>query len=88
MAKKRLDGDRFIEAALTAIKAESSPRELYVAIFGIEPDRLELQKFINRLNPVRSNPSTDFLGMCVMHSKHLKTVTLAEFFGLDDPDKS
>lgn len=87
MKNKLKDGEHFIMAVTTAIKKDSTPRELYRAIYGVEPDRIELQKFTNRLNPARSNPGTDLLGACVEHSKNLREMTLSEFFGLDNLKK-
>lgn len=87
MSNKFKNGEHFIMAVTDAIKKDSAPRELYRAIYGTEPDRIDLQKFTNRLNPARSNPGTDLLGACVEHSKNLSEMTLAEFFGLDKLNK-
>jgi len=76
------DGKRFAEAALGAIRDAISPRELYVALYGAEPSRQELQAFRNRLNPARSNPGADFLGRCVESVPELRSMTLSEFFAL------
>lgn len=83
MKAKPINGRRFVMAATYAIKKDSSPREYFNSIFGFDPDRIQLQKFTNRLNPARSNPGTDLLGICVEHSKSLRDMTLGEFFGLD-----
>lgn len=82
MPKKTETGVQYIQAATTAIKRAGSLRALYRAIHGREPDRQELQRFANRLNPARANPGADLLGLCVQHLPALQQITLAEFFGI------
>ncbi len=84
MPRKTEVGGQFIEAATAAIKAAGPLRELYIAIHGHQPSKVELQRFINRLNPARSNPGTDMLGLCVQNLPELHDMTLKEFFGIDD----
>ena len=79
---RNMDDKRFAEAALAAIRKVVSPRDLYVALYGVEPGRQELQAFRNRLNPARSNPGADFLGRCVDSVPALRSMTLSEFFGV------
>jgi hypothetical protein len=88
MPKKTEAGEQYIRAATDAIKNAGSLRELYVAIHGTEPGRSELQRFANRLNPSRSNPGTDMLGVCVAHLPSLHDVTLKEFFGITENGES
>lgn len=84
MTRKIDEGRQYIEAATTAIKTAIPLRQLYIAIHGINPSRQDLQQFANRLNPSRSNPGADMLGICVAHTPALHDMTLAEFFGLDE----
>lgn len=90
MPKKTEAGDQYIKAATDSIKNAIPLRQLYVAIHGNEPSRQDLQRFSNRLNPARSNPGADMLGLCVLHIPALHEVTLKEFFGItgvtDDSD--
>lgn len=89
MPKKTEAGDDYIRAATAAIKAAGPLRQLYRSIHGRDPTRLEMQRFANRLNPVRSNPGADLLGLCVAHLPALHDVTLAEFFSiLPEPGES
>jgi hypothetical protein len=83
MPRKTEAGAQFIKAATDAIKRAGTLRELYVAIHGVEPERQELQRFMNRLNAARSNPGADMLGLCVQHLPALHGMTLKEFFGLE-----
>lgn len=82
MPKKPIteQGQKYIEASVAAIKAAASLRDLYMAIYGHDPSRLELQQFRNRLNPTRSNPGADLLGLCIEHLPELHEMTLREFF--------
>lgn len=84
MPKKTEAGDQYIKAATDAIKSAGSLRQLYIAIHGNDPTRQELQRFSNRLNPGRSNPGTDMLGLCIQHLPSLHEVTLREFFGIGE----
>lgn len=82
---RKIDGGRkYIEAATTAIKTEIPLRQLYIAIHETNPSRQDLQQFANRLNPSRSNPGADMLGLCVAHIPAMHDMTLAEFFGLNE----
>jgi hypothetical protein len=87
MPKKIERGDKYIEAAVEAIKGAGSLRELYIAIHDEDPSRLELQRFANRLNSARSNPGTDMLGLCIEHLPQLHEMTLGEFFGIKKSKK-
>lgn len=80
-------GCQYIKAATDAIKSAGSMRDLYVAIYGVQPTRYQYQTFINRLNPSRANPSTDILGACVENLPSLHDVTLKEFFGIGSTKK-
>jgi hypothetical protein len=82
MPKKTETGDQYIKAATDSIKTATNLRHLYVAIHGTEPNRQDLQRFSNRLNPARSNPGADMLGLCVLHIPALHGMTLKEFFGI------
>lgn len=82
MPKKREFGDQFIKAATDAIKGAGPLRDLYASIHGTDPSRQELQRFANRLNPARSNPGVDMLGLCVQHLPALHEMTLQDFLGL------
>lgn len=82
MPKKIEAGEQYIGAATEAIKRAGPLRQLYVAIHGQEPSRLDLQRFANRLNAARSNPGADMLGICIEHLPALHDMTLAEFFGI------
>ncbi|WP_286241191.1 hypothetical protein [Neptuniibacter halophilus] len=82
MPKKTEEGDQYKKAATEAIKNAIPLRQLYIAIHGQEPTRQDLQRFSNRLNPARSNPGADMLGLCVEHIPELHQLTLKEFFGL------
>ncbi|MBF6649154.1 hypothetical protein [Methylobacter sp. BlB1] len=82
MPKKTETGDQYIKAATDVIKGAGSLRDLYIAIHGNEPSRQELQRFSNRLNPARSNPGADMLGLCVKHLPCLHDMTLRDFFGI------
>lgn len=86
MPRKIEAGDQYIQAATDSIKSAVPLRQLYVAIHGIEPSRLDLQRFSNRLNPSRSNPGADMLGLCVQHVPALHQMTLQEFFGITGGD--
>ena len=83
MAIEKDESNRYVVAATEAIKSAGALRALYTAIHGTEPSRTEYQRFLNRLNPVRSKPSADMLGLCVEHSPSLHNMTLAEFFGIE-----
>ena len=87
MAKKTegLDGQRFIKAATGAIRNAGPLRDLYKSVHGKEPTRIEFQRFFNRLNPSRSNPGADLLGLCVQNLPELHSMTLSVFFGLEEP---
>lgn len=87
MPKKTEAGEQYIRAATDSIKGAGSLRELYQAIHGMEPTRQELQRFANRLNPARSNPGADMLGVCIQHLPSLHEKTLKEFFGILDEEK-
>jgi len=86
MPKKNESGGGYTKAATDAIKASCPLRELYMAIHGVSPDRQELQRFTNRLNPARSNPGADMLGLCIEHLPSLHKMTLKEFFGIGKDD--
>jgi len=88
MPKQNEDGQQYKLAALENIKKTIEPRRLYQDIHGEDPERKELQRFLNRLNPNRSNPGADILGLCVEHTKKLHTMTLAEFFGIQTAENS
>lgn len=75
-------GAAYKQAAMNKIKEAIAPRDLFVRIYGRDPDRGELQQFRNRLNPNRSNLSMDMLGICIENIPELQNVTLAELFGL------
>lgn len=85
MPKKTETGEQYILAATQAIKGAGALRDLYVAIHEAEPSRQELQRFANRLNPSRSNPSADMLGLCVEKLPALHDMTVADFFGISKP---
>lgn len=82
MPARKEVGDQFKKAATDAIKSAIPMRELFAAIHGEEPSRQDLQRFANRLNPARSNPGADMLGLCVLHAPALHDMTLKEFFGI------
>lgn len=82
MPKKTEVGQQYIKAATDSIKSAGSLRALYTAIHGKDPTKQELKRFSNRLNPERSNPGTDMLGVCVEHLPSLHEKTLKEFFGI------
>lgn len=84
MATKLEGEDKYIKAALDAIKGATSLRDLYVAIHGVDPSRQEFQRFSNRLNPARSNPGADMLGLCIEHLPQLHNMSVGEFFGITD----
>lgn len=87
MSHKREADRQYVIAVTEAIKQHTTMRKLYVSIHGSEPDTNELQRFSNRLNPTRSNPSADMLGLCVANIPELHEMTLREFFGIDaDPN--
>lgn len=80
---KAEEGDQdYVRAAVNAIKGAGTLRSLYVAIYGCDPSRSELQQFANRFNSSRSNPGASILGLCVEHLPGLHDMTLAEFFGI------
>ncbi|WP_459782162.1 hypothetical protein [Photobacterium sp. R1] len=82
MAKEN-DGQRYIVSATNAIKAQGPIKELYRAIYKVEGSKTEVQRLTNRLNPERSNPGADFLGLVIAHLPELHEMSVAEFFGLD-----
>lgn len=69
-------------AALNTIKSVVTAKELFVRLHGREPDRIELQQLINRLNPARSNPGAEVLGEWLAVLPELHSTSLAEFFKL------
>jgi len=81
--KERDESNRYVLAATEAIKRAGPLRALYIAIHGVEPNRTEYQRFSNRLNATRSNPTTDMLGLCIEHLPVLHDMTLGEFFGIN-----
>jgi len=85
MPKKIEAGDRYRLEAMTKIQESSDTRALYIAIHGGDPapTRDDLQRFRNRLNPARSNPGLDMVGLCIQHLPELQNMTLADFFGID-----
>jgi len=74
---------KHINAVTTNIKEAMDVKDLYFLIYGKEPEKNELQTFTNRLNPARSNPGTEFLGLCIEHIPELHNMTLAQFFGIE-----
>lgn len=80
---RRETGNRYAEAALASLRKAIGTRELYLALHGTEPGRQDLQALRNRLNPARSNPGADFLGLCAERVPGLGDMTLAEFFGIE-----
>lgn len=68
--------------AMNRLKEAIPLRELYVRIYGVEPDRGQLQQFRNRLNPNRSNLTLEMLGTCISNLPELQDMTLGEFFGI------
>lgn len=87
MPKKTEAGEQYIKAATDSIKGAGPLRELYQSIHGVEPTRQELQRFANRLNPTRSNPGADMLGVCIQNLPSLHGKTLKEFFGILDEEE-
>jgi len=84
MPKKTESGERYIKTVTDLIKQSVSMRDLYKAIHGVNPTRIELQRFSNRFNPARSNPGADLIGLCVEHVPKLQSITLGEAFGVNE----
>lgn len=82
MARRLPDSERYIAAAVRAIRGERTWPELYQVLHGTEPEGLQAQQLNNRLNPTRSNPGADMLGFCVERLPELHDMTLREFFGI------
>lgn len=87
MPKPLANEKRYISAATTKIKNSGSLRELFFKIHKYEPTREELQQLRNRLNPKRSNPGTDLLGLCIENLPQLHHMTLKEFFDIESNPK-
>lgn len=83
MPKPIVDDRKYISAATAEIKRVGPLRELFIKIYKKEPTRDELQKFRNRLNPTRSNPGADMLGLCIENLPQLHHMTLKEFFKIE-----
>jgi hypothetical protein len=76
------DDKKYTHAALNAIKSVVTAKELFIRLHGREPDRIELQQLINRLNPARSNPGAEVLGEWLAVLPELSDTSLADFFKL------
>lgn len=61
------------------------PRELYVLLYGTEPEGNQEQTLRNRLN--RGNPGADFIGLCVKALPPLQKLKASELFGVKKPSQ-
>lgn len=83
MPNPTVEDRKYISAATAKIKSVRPLRELFIKIYNKDPTRQELQQFANRLNPARSNPGTEMLGLCLENLPELHQMTLKEFFDID-----
>ncbi|OUL59278.1 hypothetical protein [Pseudoalteromonas ulvae] len=75
--------NRYSAIVCQQLKGKIKGKDLFAKVYGREGTPSEVQTFVNRLNPNRSNPGADIIGELVERLPHLHDVTLAEFFGLD-----
>ncbi|HFG7030392.1 TPA: hypothetical protein ACGIK9_002877 [Acinetobacter baumannii] len=84
MEKIHTNNYLFVLSATDNIKKYLDAKVIAELIWGpdVQITKNQIQQIRNRLNPKRSNPTSDFLGFCVSHSQDLQNMTLGEFFGL------